>query len=125
MRLMLLGLFLYAVTSLVFADSCNNLSGNWEGNWLDQGGRVQAAKLWVGPLMHQQFVGGFMLADSSVGKLAGICSPINEHEAYIKLQEDAPDYNPCRGTIVFYRNEYIVHFYCFNPNQSGYFSKAA
>lgn len=101
------------------ADMCANLSGNWEGNWLDQ-----TAKLWISPMNQQQFSGGFILADGSVGKLLGQCTNISEHEAYLKLQEDAPDYNPCRGSIVFYRNALITHFYCFNPNQSGYFNKA-
>ncbi len=124
MQPILRGLFLFAITSLSYADICNNLTGNWEGHWIDETERAQNAKLSIGPLTQQQFSGGFMLADGSVGKLSGQCTAINEHEAYIKLQEDAPDYNPCRGAIVFYKGIFMSHFYCFNPNQAGYFNKA-
>jgi len=105
------------------ANICTQLPGSWEGQWEDQQHRLFNAQLELrrqGDHMH--FDGQFTLSDGSAGTLQGKCLPVSAKEAYLSLRKDAPWYNPCRGTVLQVDKIFMIHFYCFSPNQSGYFT---
>jgi len=104
------------------ASVCTNLGGVWLGDW-DQQHNVLPARLLIVINENNEFTGTFILQDGSKGAIAGNCVAISNNEAYLTLKPDAPAYNPCRGTMLVDKEHMETHFFCFNPNQSGYFSK--
>lgn len=129
MRIFLLKLFFILITipvQSVYANTiCAKLPGNWKGNWQDHFNKILEAKINIDPLdkSEHRFDGKFYLSDGSSGELHGKCKSINVQEAYLTLRKDAPWYNPCRGTIIQVNKKMMIHFYCYEPNQSGYFIK--
>ncbi len=105
------------------ASICTNLGGSWLGEWQDEQRNVMPARLLFVINENNEFTGTFLLQDGGKGTLAGSCVAISNNEAYITLKPDAPAYNPCRGTMLVDKEHMETHFFCFNPNQSGYFSK--
>lgn len=108
---------------VTYADVCKKLPGEWQGEWENGKHQLQSAEMIFYPNIIGQFSGIFKLADGSEGKVSGKCIKINEDETYLILQPEAPYFNPCRGTIMLDDNTLVTHFFCFKPNESGYFVK--
>jgi hypothetical protein len=109
---------------LSYSSVCANLTGSWQGEMQDQQHTLMPARLWFAVNAKDEFSGGFILRDGGTGALRGRCVSISDNEAYLVLQPDAPAYNPCRGTLLVDKSMMATHFFCFNPNQSGYFIKS-
>lgn len=123
MQKIMLFFSLCMLMSSVMAKNCEDMLGEWQGYWEDEKHVLLEATLHINQATSSAFIGEFFLSNGSKGGLHGKCQTINENEIYITLRQDAPLYNPCRGTLLISNGKALVHFFCFEPNQSGYFVK--
>lgn len=115
--------FLSFLSSMALAFDCSNILGNWVGSWENESHHLFQAVINIETADKNNFIGEYRLSDGSTGGLHGKCNAINENEIYITLKQDAPLNNPCRGLLLNWKDQSLLHFYCFNPNQSGYFTR--
>ena len=117
-------LMILPIYSFAFPPICQKFTGEWQGNWEDEHHKIFTAQLFLQQKDNTHITGKFVLSDGSSGLLQGNCLMVNTHEAYLILQEEPPLFNPCRGSILQVDKNLMIHFYCFKPNQSGYFLPA-
>lgn len=110
-------------TSPIFAtpNLCQKLKNHWQGEWENEHHQIFSAQLVVAAATDNQFHGRFVLGNGSEGTIKGVCDSLKPNEVLLYLRKDPPYFNSCRGTLLLEKREYLLHFFCFNPNQSGYF----
>ena len=107
----------------VSANPCTKLGGHWQGQW-QQGKQHFATSNLIISMRGHLLQGHFSLTKNSKGTFHGKCISINNDEAYIVLQPDPPDYNPCRGNLFIYNHQPQLRFFCYQPDAWGHYKKA-
>lgn len=120
-RGLILLLLLINIPIVCFADLCEAISGQWQGEWENEQRQIYQARLELEVTHNTHFSGQFYLSNHSSGSLQGHCKTLKPDEAFLTLRKDAPWYNICRGLLVKTDDQLALHFWCYNPNQSGYF----
>lgn len=110
-------------STLGFANICDKIYGHWSGEWIDDKHNVDQSSVQINQMSDKHFYGTYTLSTGYRADFNGICKQLALNEAFLTLEETAPTYNPCRGLLMQNNNELLIHFYCFNPNNSGYFTR--
>lgn len=116
--------FMMLVSALFFcleaySRPCDKLAGTWQGQW-SEANHSYATKLqlnWPNP---QTLMGTFYFSQGNSGTFIGSCQAFAFQQAYLQIRPSPPWYNLCQGFLITHP-DLILHIFCFNPNQSGYF----
>jgi len=109
--------------AVCFANPCDKIVGHWSGEWVDYKHTTDGATLDISQVDEKYFYGTYVMSNGKTNEFHGTCKQLTPNESYLSLQDSPPHYNPCRGLLIQNNNEITIHFYCFNPNDSGYFTK--
>jgi hypothetical protein len=110
---------LMGITTFSFAfNSCDELLGQWQGNW-DDLHQVQSATVFFNRMQQDQFSGQFYLQNGESGTLQGSCTQEDEKSGFLTFSKTPPFYNPCYGHFTG-KN---MNIWCIEPNQNGQFEK--
>lgn len=107
-----------------FANPCDKIVGHWSGEWINHKHTTYGAILDINQTDEKYFYGAYVMSNSKTNEFHGTCKQLTPDESYLSLEDSPPHYNPCRGLLIQNNNEIKIHFYCFNPNDSGYFTKS-
>jgi len=110
-------------STVSFANICDKIAGHWSGSWEGSQHTVYEATLDISQSDNNSFYGIYAMSNGSANKFSGICQPLSPDEAYLNLPNSAPLDNTCRGLLIQTNNKVAIHFHCFNPNDSGYFTR--
>ena len=116
---------LFFIVEMAHSGICEQMGGEWVGNWVEQRFKHYSARLEIRTPVDRKFWGNYYLATNNRGHFRGVCKQVAPDEAILTLAKDPPCWNPCRGTLMQTKQGLSIHFYCFKPDQAGFFSKKA
>lgn len=113
---------LFLFCNFSHASICHHVAGRWQGTWQDLKGQYQT-RLQIDKHASRRYTGNFLMENGVKGKVHIQCTVLNKHEASLRLREDPPYFNPCRGLLIKDKAHVIMHVFCFEPNENGYFHR--
>lgn len=117
--------FNLVMNTACFANLCDRLSGRWEGEWVSGSLALYSTTLTMTLGAAQHFSGEYVMSNGEQDDFEGDCTLLDTHQAFLQVPHATRVNNPCYGLLIENAQKVLLHLYCFNPNDAGFFTKIA